>query len=181
MRADAKVLLERLGRSDFRYREFVDRFADLESWPIFEALLKDPRIIPQTDAAAIEAVLTGEGERQPAARPHVVPPHVVPPHVAPSHAAAPRSAAHQAPVSPEVDFARQHQAPPPRPVPVAPIPAAVVAPVAPPVAVAQPTAPVTPAPAPVSSLFGRYGRPERAQNIRTLLERLSDAVEGGDA
>jgi len=176
MRADAKVLLERLGRSDFRYREFVDRFADLESWPIFEALLKDPRIIPQTDAAAIEAVLTGEGERQPAPRPHVVPSHVAPSHAAPSHAMAPRHAASHVSTSPEVDFARQHQAPPQRPVPVAPIPAAVAAPVTPPAA-----APATPPHAPVASLFGRYGRPERAQNIRTLLERLSDAVEGGDA
>lgn len=48
MRIDAKVLLNRLGRSDFRYREFVDRFADLESWPVFEALLRDPRICAQS-------------------------------------------------------------------------------------------------------------------------------------
>ena len=68
MRADAKVLLERLGRSDFRYREFVDRFAELESWPIFEALLKDPRIMPQSEAAAIEAAEPGDSERQPAPR-----------------------------------------------------------------------------------------------------------------
>ncbi|MFC3673515.1 hypothetical protein [Novosphingobium pokkalii] len=124
MRADAKVLLERLGKSDFRYREFVDRFADLESWPIFEALLKDPRIMPQDELPAMEAAEPGDSVRQPApraqptAQPRVVP--VVSPKPAPQPEAAP-------------------------------------------------------------SLFGRYGRPERAQNIRSLLQRLSDAVEGGDA
>ncbi|WP_226017347.1 hypothetical protein [Novosphingobium sp. FKTRR1] len=45
MRADAKALLDRLGKSDFKYREFVDRFADLESWPIFEAVLRDSRLL----------------------------------------------------------------------------------------------------------------------------------------
>lgn len=43
MRADARSLLDRLGRSDFAYKEFADRFSDLELWPLFEALLKDPR------------------------------------------------------------------------------------------------------------------------------------------
>ncbi|NKJ42886.1 hypothetical protein [Novosphingobium sp. SG720] len=122
MRADAKVLLERLGKSDFRYREFVDRFADLESWPIFEALLKDPRIMPQEEVSAIEAAEPGDSARMPAPRAQA---RAV---VAPSPAAAkPREAEAAA------------------------------------------------------SLFGRYGRPERAQNIRSLLQRLSDAVEGGDA
>jgi hypothetical protein len=83
MRADAKVLLERLGKSDFRYREFVDRFADLESWPIFEALLKDPRIMPQEELPAMEAAEPGDSTRQPAprAQPSVQPtaqPRVVP-------------------------------------------------------------------------------------------------------
>ncbi|GHD02050.1 hypothetical protein GCM10019060_36960 [Novosphingobium pokkalii] len=116
--------MERLGKSDFRYREFVDRFADLESWPIFEALLKDPRIMPQDELPAMEAAEPGDSVRQPApraqptAQPRVVP--VVSPKPAPQPEAAP-------------------------------------------------------------SLFGRYGRPERAQNIRSLLQRLSDAVEGGDA
>lgn len=52
MRADAKVLLERLGRQDFAYKEFADRFADLELWPIFEALLKDQRLFTQSRADA---------------------------------------------------------------------------------------------------------------------------------
>ncbi|HZF45752.1 MAG TPA: hypothetical protein VEZ26_05420 [Sphingomonadaceae bacterium] len=48
MRADARVLLERLGKQDFAYKEFADRFADLELWPIFEALLKDQRLFTQS-------------------------------------------------------------------------------------------------------------------------------------
>ncbi|OAN58900.1 hypothetical protein [Sphingobium sp. TCM1] len=45
MRADAANLLARLGRRDFRYREFTDNFADMELWPIFEALLTDKRVV----------------------------------------------------------------------------------------------------------------------------------------
>ena len=45
MRSDAANLLARLGRKDFRYREFTDSFADMELWPIFEALLTDERIV----------------------------------------------------------------------------------------------------------------------------------------
>lgn len=45
MRQDAKALLERLGQQKFRYQEFPDRFPDMELWPLFEALLKDPRVI----------------------------------------------------------------------------------------------------------------------------------------
>lgn len=44
MRIDARNLLDRLGRNDFAYREFEDRFSDLELWPILEALLRDPRL-----------------------------------------------------------------------------------------------------------------------------------------
>lgn len=53
MRADARSLLDRLGRSDFAYKEFADRFSDLELWPLFEALLKDPRLFQQEQAAAV--------------------------------------------------------------------------------------------------------------------------------
>ncbi|GLV28129.1 hypothetical protein TomTYG75_06530 [Sphingobium sp. TomTYG75] len=45
MRSDAANLLARLGRRDFRYREFTDNFADMELWPIFEALLTDDRVV----------------------------------------------------------------------------------------------------------------------------------------
>lgn len=45
MRHDARSLLERLGRHEFRYQEFEDPFADMELWPIFEAMLRDPDVI----------------------------------------------------------------------------------------------------------------------------------------
>lgn len=45
MRQDARSLLDRLGRTEFRYQEFADPFADMELWPIFEALLKDDNIV----------------------------------------------------------------------------------------------------------------------------------------
>jgi len=48
MRSDASALLEKLDRKGFDYREFPDRFADLELWPIFEALLTDPRILERS-------------------------------------------------------------------------------------------------------------------------------------
>lgn len=44
MRIDARNLLDRLGRNEFAYKEFEDRFSDLELWPILEALLRDPRL-----------------------------------------------------------------------------------------------------------------------------------------
>lgn len=55
MRADARSLLDRLGRSDFAYKEFADRFSDLELWPLFEALLKDPRLY-QPELTAVPGV-----------------------------------------------------------------------------------------------------------------------------
>ncbi|BBC71898.1 conserved hypothetical protein [Altererythrobacter sp. B11] len=45
MRSDASALLQKLNRQEIHYREFPDRYADLELWPIFEALLNDPRIV----------------------------------------------------------------------------------------------------------------------------------------
>ncbi len=45
MRQDAKNLLARLNRRDFKYQEFADPFADMELWPIFEALLIDERVV----------------------------------------------------------------------------------------------------------------------------------------
>lgn len=50
MRADARNLLERLGKQDFAYKEFTDRFSDLELWPVFEALLADKRLFSEADA-----------------------------------------------------------------------------------------------------------------------------------
>lgn len=71
MRTDVKTLLSRLGRSQFRYREFADRFSELETWPVFEAVIRDPRVFespvtnaittatsPQTDSRPIASVLS---------------------------------------------------------------------------------------------------------------------------
>lgn len=54
MRSDAAHLLARLGRKDFRYREFTDNFADMELWPVFEALLTDERVVGKP-LSALEA------------------------------------------------------------------------------------------------------------------------------
>ncbi|KMS52693.1 hypothetical protein V474_24430 [Novosphingobium barchaimii LL02] len=59
MRIDARHLLDRLGKNDFAYKEFEDRFTELELWPILEALLRDPRLqaIDQVETAAPEPVV----------------------------------------------------------------------------------------------------------------------------
>jgi hypothetical protein len=54
MRRDARKLLEKLSRRDFKYREFEDSFPDTELWPIFEIVLKDQRVVGE-DAAALPA------------------------------------------------------------------------------------------------------------------------------
>jgi len=72
MRADARTLLDRLGRSDFAYKEFADRFSDLELWPLFEALLKDPRVFQQEALANSDPGVVAEPVSAPgiaAARP----------------------------------------------------------------------------------------------------------------
>ncbi len=45
MRRDVTALLEKLGRKDFRYEAFADPISDLEPWPLFAALLEDPRVM----------------------------------------------------------------------------------------------------------------------------------------
>jgi hypothetical protein len=54
MRTDVAILLERLGKREFHYQEFADRFADVELWPLFETLIRDPRILTPTAAQAAE-------------------------------------------------------------------------------------------------------------------------------
>jgi hypothetical protein len=68
MRIDARNLLDRLGKPDFAYKEFEDRFTELELWPILEALLRDPRLqaIDAAEAAIAEGAL---------AEPALVEPH----------------------------------------------------------------------------------------------------------
>ncbi len=51
MRRDVTALLEKLGRRDFRYEAFADPISDLEPWPLFAALLEDPRVVGQPQRA----------------------------------------------------------------------------------------------------------------------------------
>jgi hypothetical protein len=87
MRADARTLLDRLGRSDFAYKEFADRFSDLELWPLFEALLKDPRVFRQEALANSDPGIVAEAVSAPgiaAARPAGAAPRSPVPPVLPS-------------------------------------------------------------------------------------------------
>lgn len=67
MRQDARTLLERLNRQDFRYREFPDQFTDMELWPLFEALLTDDRVVGGRDA--LRGADMEVRERRPQAQP----------------------------------------------------------------------------------------------------------------
>lgn len=71
MRSDVKTLLEKLGKSQFRYKEFSDRFSDLDTWPVFESIVRDPRVLnsgldspassqksPNNEVASIGVVLS---------------------------------------------------------------------------------------------------------------------------
>ena len=73
MRKDVANLLERLGRRDFQYQEFADRFTEVELWPIFEALIRDPRILTLNphDASDLPAA---RGEAATAASSHAATP-----------------------------------------------------------------------------------------------------------
>lgn len=55
MRTDVKTLLGRLGRSQFRYKEFADRFSELETWPVFESVMRDPRVFESPVINAVSA------------------------------------------------------------------------------------------------------------------------------
>lgn len=71
MRIDARNLLDRLGKNDFAYKEFEDRFTELELWPILEALLRDPRLqaIDQADNAAPEPIAVTAAVEAPSSEP----------------------------------------------------------------------------------------------------------------
>ncbi len=47
MRSDARALLQKLNQQGFQYQQFPDPYADLELWPVFEALLHDERVVGQ--------------------------------------------------------------------------------------------------------------------------------------
>lgn len=45
MRPDIEALLAKLGQSNFRYQIFTDVIADVDSWPLFTAVLEDERVV----------------------------------------------------------------------------------------------------------------------------------------
>lgn len=83
MRSDASSLLSKLNQGTLAYRQFDDPLADLELWPVFEALLSDPRVVEgrrsrieereyqfqQARAHAAAAVAVPSAVPQPAAPP----------------------------------------------------------------------------------------------------------------
>lgn len=58
MRRDVSALLEKLGRREFRYEAFSDPISDLEPWPLFAALLHDPRVVGTPQRADERTVQT---------------------------------------------------------------------------------------------------------------------------
>ena len=100
MRTDVAILLERLGKRDFHYQEFADRFADVELWPLFETLIRDPRIL---NAEAPEATpLAASTPQAPAVPTRSAPTHSAP---APVAAAPVENAAAPTPPSAPADLA----------------------------------------------------------------------------
>jgi len=65
MRSDAANLLNRLGQTKFRYQEFSDSFADMELWPLFEALIRDPRISGGSSEASASAPVPAVAQATP--------------------------------------------------------------------------------------------------------------------
>jgi hypothetical protein len=97
MRSDAANLLSRLGQSKFRYQEFGDSFADMELWPLFEALIRDPRIsgaagFAERAASGDEVDTTKFGARPPAPVPSAALPSAALPSAALPAAPEPRPA-----------------------------------------------------------------------------------------
>jgi hypothetical protein len=77
MRTDAASLLARLGRTDFRYREFSDAFADMELWPVFEAILTDENVVGKPLSGLAEKA--AEGSASKLRSPSNLAPDVLPP------------------------------------------------------------------------------------------------------
>ncbi len=67
MRSDVKNLLNRLSQSQFRYKEFADRFSDLETWPVFEAVVRDARVFNIAGVTLMNATSTNYEEVRPIA------------------------------------------------------------------------------------------------------------------
>lgn len=67
MRTDVKTLLSRLGRNQFRYKEFADRFSELETWPVFETVIRDSRVFDSPVTNALPATMTSDVASAPVA------------------------------------------------------------------------------------------------------------------
>ncbi len=65
MRSDVKNLLNRLSQSQFRYKEFADRFSDLETWPVFEAVIRDARVFNYAGATSVQPASAAYPEVRP--------------------------------------------------------------------------------------------------------------------
>lgn len=73
MRKDVANLLAKLGKREFHYQEFADRFSDVELWPLFETLINDPRILNAPPAQDHGEVAITANAAHAAAAPAVTP------------------------------------------------------------------------------------------------------------
>ena len=74
MRQDAKTLLDRLDRHYLDYQDFTAVAEEIELWPLFQTLLRDPRIVgnreqsvPASGSASADTTLAAAQEATPAA------------------------------------------------------------------------------------------------------------------
>ena len=58
MRQDTKVLLSRLDERNFNYHDFESPSAEVDVWPIFEALLLDERVVGKRVSSAAQSSAT---------------------------------------------------------------------------------------------------------------------------
>jgi hypothetical protein len=58
MRQDAKTLLDRLDRHHLDYQDFTAAAEEIELWPLFQALLRDPRIVGNREQPASAAAVS---------------------------------------------------------------------------------------------------------------------------
>lgn len=79
MRQDAKTLLDRLDRHHLEYQDFTAAAEEIELWPLFQALLRDPRIVGNREQPEVAAA----AQAQQAAVPTETAPAAVEPERAP--------------------------------------------------------------------------------------------------
>ncbi|WP_260926362.1 hypothetical protein [Novosphingobium sp. 9] len=79
MRVDAKKLLARMGKTDFAYQAFTDRFSELELWPLFEQVLGDPAMaqLAEEPAHDVAEALSAQATEAANASQHSAPIHAL--------------------------------------------------------------------------------------------------------